>query len=294
MRILGILGFSLLIAIPLSAEAHKPVAIVYSLAGTTSFTAPDTARRPLQLFDRLPARTVLEVGTGSRVALALVNGLRYELGEGARVTLGMKNLASRTGPVRPLLRVPPIPSLSPIAEEDHPGPRAGAVRIRSEEIDILSPRDGVVTLANATVLRFHSADGVLRHQVEIENSRGTVIFHAAMEVPTVSVPAGILTPGTRYHWTVKALDRPGPMVRGEADFITLSRKAVEARERLRKAVEATDDGDLRALLAAVDHGLGLTVEDRPTPSTGRSSNSPAIETNIPQAIGSAPRLKDER
>src|SRR6185295_9174987 len=69
---------------------------------------------------------------------------------------------------------------------------------------------------------------------------------------------GILAPGGRYHWAVKALDKPGPMVRGEADFVTLSRKAAAARERLRKAVEA--NGDSGSLLTAVDHSLGLASE----------------------------------
>jgi CHAT domain-containing protein/tetratricopeptide (TPR) repeat protein len=248
------------VAASAKAEAHGPVAIVYSLAGKASLIAPGAASRPLRLFDRLPAGMTVEVGPGSRLALAFVTGKRYEIFGPTRATLGKGGLAGRSGDVRPLPSVPPLPPLAPIAENDHPGPKAGAVRIRREEIDGLCPRDGAATLANATLFRFQAADGEARYQVEIEDARGTVLFRVVVERSTVSVPAGILVPGAPYHWTVKTLDRPGPIVRGEADFVTLSRKAVEARERLRQFVQAADDESSRALLAAVDHSLGLASE----------------------------------
>ncbi len=284
MRILRILGFSLLITIPLHAKSPRPVAIVYALAGEVSLAAPDATPRPMRLFDRLPAGTALKVGTKSRLALAFLNGIRYELGGGSSVTIGAKDLASRKGPVRPLPRVPPLPDLAPIAAADRPGPRAGAVRIRSEEIEKLSPGEGAVTIADATVLRFQAADNAIRYEVEIENTRGNVIFRTVTELPAVSIPAGALAPGSRYHWAVKALDRPGPVIRGEADFITLPRKADEARERLRKAVEATGDKDLKALLAAVDHNLGLASEDSSTAGV-------VIESVAPSSPGEAAGLR---
>lgn len=247
MRNLLILG--LLLALP--AAAAEPVAIVYSLAGEASLAAP--APRPLRLFDRLPAGAAVEVGPGSRVALAFVSGRRYELGERSRVTIGKKDLDSRTGPVRVLPPVHPLPRLLPIAKEDRPGPRAGAVRIRSEEVRGLSP-DGTVALADAAVLRFQPVEGAARHRLEIEDSRGTVIFRIDTGASEAQVPIGILAPGAAYHWTVTALERPGPAVRGEAGFVTLSRKAAAAREQWRKTVKD------KALLDAVDHGLGLAAE----------------------------------
>lgn len=250
MRNLFILG--LLLALP--AVAAEPVAIVYSLAGEAALAAP--VQRPLRLFDRLPAGTIVEVSPGSRVALAFVSGLRYELSERSRVTIGRKDLASRTGPVRALSQVSPLPRLLPIAKEDRPGLKAAAVRIRSEEMTGLSP-SGAVALADAAVLLFRPAEGAARHHLEIEDARGTVVFRIDTNTSAVSVPAGILAPGASYHWTVAALDRPGPAVRGEADFTTLSRKAAAARERWRKAVEDLEDGSSKALLDAVDHGLGL-------------------------------------
>ncbi|MEA2559418.1 MAG: hypothetical protein QOH06_922 [Acidobacteriota bacterium] len=276
MKSLSILGLAVLLALP--AAADEPVAIIYSLAGEASLTTP--VHRPLRLFDRLPAGTALELSPGSRVALAFVNGLRYELGERSRVTIGKKDLASRAGTVRALTRVSPLPRLLPIVKEDHPGLKAGAVRIRGDEIDCLSPRDGTVTLAGATVLRFQPASGAARHQVDVEDTRGKVVFGAVTEDPAISVPAGLLVPGALYHWTVKALDRPGPVARGEADFVTLSREEAEARERLRKAVEAAEDGSLRALLAAVDHGLGIVDEGCP-----RAAAGVVIESVAPRSPG---------
>lgn len=279
MSILRILGFSLLVASSLQAASPQPVALVYLLKGKA-----EAANQPIRLYDRLPAGTPLKVGPDARVTLAFENGLRYELGGGSRVTLGPKNLAARSGPVRALPQVPPLPRLSAIAKQDRPGPGAGAVRIRGEGIEQLSPGERAVTLADATMLSFLKAEEAKRFEVEIENTRGNVIFHTVSESSSVKLPAGVLAPGSRYHWTVKALDNPGPVLRGEADFSTLSRKAAEARERLRQAAETSGDDDLKALLAAVDHELGLASEE----------DSPAgvvIENVAPKSPGEAAGLR---
>ena len=279
MRSSRIVGCVVLITISLCAlaGASEPVAIVYSVAGEATLSAPGTVRRPLRLYDRLPAGTAVEVETGSRVALAFVNGRRYELGERSGVKVGTKDLASRSGAVRALPRVPTLPRLAPIAAEDRPGARAGAVRVRAEEIELF-PRDGAVTLAEATRLHFQTVSGAARHQVDVEDVRGNVVFHVVADASPVSVPPGILAPGARYRWTLKALDRPGPVARGEADFVTLSRKEARTRERIRKAVERADDDDSRALLAAVDHALGLASED---PETAGA----VIESVTPESPG---------
>jgi hypothetical protein len=61
---------------------------------------------------------------------------------------------------------------------------------------------------------------------------------------------------------VKSLDRPGPgSSSGQADFVTLPRKAAADRGRLRKTVEAEDGG--RELLEAVDRALGMAGEGCP-------------------------------
>ena len=240
--------------------APAPAAIVYSLAGEASLAAPGAAPRPLRLFERLPPGTTVEAAPGARLALAFVTGRRWEISGPARATLGKGDLAQRSGGVRRLASVPPLPPLAPIAQEERPGAKAGAVRIRREEIEGLCPRDGAMTLAGATVLGFQAPGDATQYEVEIEDARGAVSFRVVTEASTVKVPAGILAPGARYHWAVTAVDRPGPTIRGETDFVTLAGRTAEARERLRQAVEAAGDSGSRALLAAVDHSLGLASE----------------------------------
>lgn len=250
MKLASILGLLLL-----ATARPAPVAIVYSLTGTATLASPT---RPLHRLDRLQAGAIVEVGPASRLAFAFASGARYELGEGARVTLGKIELAAHAGLVKALPRVPPFPILTAIAKSEKPGAKAGGPRIRGEEIDCLSPRDGAATLADATVLRFQPAAGASRHEVVVEDKRGNVVFQAVTESSAVAVPPGKLAAGACYHWTVKTLDRPGPgSPSGEADFVTLSRKAAADRERVRKAVESEDGG--RELLEAVDRALGLAV-----------------------------------
>jgi CHAT domain-containing protein/tetratricopeptide (TPR) repeat protein len=260
MSILRILGFAVLVTMPLYAESPKPVAIVYSLAGKVSMAAPKTASRPLRLFDRLPAGTALEVGPGSRLALAFMNGLRYELREGSSVMVGAKDLASRKGPVRPFPRVPPLPRLSPIAAEDHPGPRAGAVRIRSEIISGLHPDRGAVSLASAIRLRFDPVPVATQYRVQIVDPEGQSLFRVDIQDTEVSVPPGILAPGGTYRWTVETHDRPGAVARGEAALVVLDARRARAREELRLWTQGSGVLDDLQLLKGVDRALGLWEE----------------------------------
>ncbi|HEX7185695.1 MAG TPA: hypothetical protein VF756_27970 [Thermoanaerobaculia bacterium] len=240
----------------------KPVALVYSLAGRAALTIPFEERRPLRLFDRLPAGTTVEVRPGSRLALAFANGRRYELGGHSRAKLGRSDLTSRSGPVHPLPAVSPLPTLLPIAPEERAGLRAGAVRIRAERIAGLYPRRGTATLAGATTLRFEPVEGAGKYQVEVHDRQGNVVFGTETADSPVNVPAGILQPGVRYDWTVRTVERVGPVARGEADFVTLPARRAEAREALRRAVERMGDGASLALLAEVDRSLGLLIEAR--------------------------------
>ncbi len=301
-----------------SSEARdfaKPVALVYSLAGQAARASPAKERRSLRLFDRLPAGTKVEVGPGSRLAIAFVNGRRYELGEHSKATLGRANLFSRSGPVRPLPSVPPLPRLAAIAKEDRPGLSAGAVRIRAERIAGLYPRCRAATLAGATVLRFEPVDGGGKYRVEVQDRQGNVVFAEGTTTVTVRVPARLLKPGVHYGWTVRTIDRVGPVARGDADFVTLSAKTAEAREELREAVETAGDGASLALLAEVDRGLGLLVEARDelraavqsSPGDaaladalaelerrleeGSSENGVVIETVTPESLGARAGLR---
>jgi hypothetical protein len=265
-RLAGICGLLCLLCCDVFAEETQdstaPVALVYWLRGEAAVSVSSEGSRRLRLFDRLPVRAIVESGPGSRLALAFASGRRYELGERSRVTLGVTDLSSRSGPVRPLLSVPPLPRLLSITEEEHSGMRAGAVRIRSERIAGLYPRYGAATLTGATVLRFEPVKGAGKYQVEVQDHQGNAVFTAETRDFVVRLPEGVLQSGMRYDWTVRTIERVGPVAQGGADFITLAQDLAEAREALRKAVEAAGDGASLALLAEVDRGLGLLPEAR--------------------------------
>lgn len=265
MSITRILSLTVILSIsPFSSlegtKASEPVAIVYSLTGKASLTAP--VHRPLRLFDRLPAGRVLEISADSRLALAFLNGLRYELGGRSRVTLGKEDFVSRTGPVRSLPRLPPLPLPSPIEADDRPGPRAGAVRIRAERIVGLYPRRGAAVPAGEANLVFEPLENSGRYRVEVQDEQGQVVFRADVEAPSVRVSSRALLPGTGYHWTVRTLDRPGPIAQGEADFVTLPEHAARMREELRSAIAVQENRECLVLLAGIDRSLGMLIEAR--------------------------------
>lgn len=238
-----------------------PSAIVYALQGETSCTNPEQPRRPLRLFDRLPAGAVVTVGKASHLDLAFASGRRWTLGAGAQVTIGRTELASRSGDVRPLPSVPPLPRLAPIAMENRPGPRAGAVRIRSERMTGLYPRKGVTVIAGAAGLHFQRVEGAKRYRIEVQDGQGGTVFETETESPPVAVPAGKLLSGRRYTWTVRTLDRPGGAARGEAEIVTLDEHTARVREEARRIL-AEEGPDALPLLAEIDRSLGLLLESR--------------------------------
>src|SRR4051812_5007094 len=176
--ILGLLLLAILSTQSLNAGPRQPVALVYWASGEAQRIAPGRSPEPLRLYDRLPAGVTLELKPGARVSLAFVTGKRYEISGPASATLGKEDLAARSGGVKALAPVPPLPQLEPIAASEKPGRTPGAILIRG----------------------------------------------------------------------------------GEAGAGGLFKADVEARERLREAVEALGDDDSRALLKAVDHVLGLAAK----------------------------------
>ena len=240
----------------------QPAALVFSLAGHATLEAPSETRRPVHFFDRLVAGSTVEVGPASRLAVAFRSGRRYELAAGAKAKIGKNDLEARSGAVRALKTVPPLPRLSPIAAEDRPGPKAGAVRVRAERIAGLYPFNGAAALAGATSLHFDPVEGGKTYRVEVHDRRGSAVFEAETRSPLVALPAELLKPGARYRWTVRTSERAGPVARATADFVTLSTRMAEAREALRKALTADGRGDSLALLAEVDWCLGLYAEAR--------------------------------
>jgi hypothetical protein len=269
MKALRIAGFgALLCFLPCdsaSAGARKPgkpAALVYRLTGEAALTVSAQGRRPLRLFEWLAVGTTLEVGSGSRLALAFRNGHRYELGERSRATLGKGDLAFRSGPMRRLRDVPPLSLLLPIAKQDKPGLSAGAVRIRGKRIAGLYPCDGAATLAGATVLSFEPAAGAGTYRIEVQGSNGSLVFSEETTASLIKLPPGALQPGMRYSWTVRTLEQAGPLAQGQANFVTLPARIAKAREALRRAVAREGDAESLALLAEMDRILGLLIESR--------------------------------
>ena len=274
LRSLAPIGF--LLCAPSKAVASKapePVAIVYSLTGDASVEMPKAVRRPLRLFDRLPARTVVKVGPDSRVALAFANGLRYELGEHARAELGAAGFSSRTGPVRPLPRVPTLPCLASIAEADKPGRRMAALRSRyagsKYSISGLYPRRGVVSLASATRLRFNPVPEATKYAVRIIDQEDEVVFDLEIQSTEIHVPSGVLAPGRTYLWTVETRDFPGVVIEGRETFETLDASRAQAREEVRQWVQRSETASDLWLLAGVDQILGLKEEARQSINSAR-------------------------
>ena len=106
----ALFGALLLLAVPIAAAGpREPVAIIYQVSGEPLRTAPGRSPETLRLFDRLPAGAAVELKAGSRLALAFVTGKRYELSGPARATLGKGDLAVKSGGVRALAPVPPLP-----------------------------------------------------------------------------------------------------------------------------------------------------------------------------------------
>jgi hypothetical protein len=269
------------------------VALVYRVSGEAQRTAPGRSPEPLRLYDRLPAGVTLALKPGSRVSLAFANGKRYELSGPASVTLGPKDLGTRSGSVKALAPLPPF-RLEPIAESDQPGPTAGAVLIRGEEIAGLYPRQGAVALAEETVLCFKPVPGAGEYRIEVQDGQGRTVFQTDAGSSPVRVPAGTLHGGQRYRWTVRTLDRLGPAAQGEAELVTLSASAVRAREETREILAAEGESSL-PLLAEIDCGLGLWLEARDELRTAlhEEPGDPALQEAL-AAIEAQLEAGDER
>lgn len=292
MNIPRLLALGILLTFPLGASASEPVAIVYSLTGEASVAIPKTVRRPLRLFERLPARSIVRIGRDSRLALAFANGIRYELREGARAETGTADLASRAGNVRPLPQVPPLSRLVSIAADEKPGRRIAALRVRyasfHSRISGLHPAHGTASLASATRLRFNPVSSADRYAVRIINQEGRAVFEVETQATEIFVPSGILTPGGIYLWTVEALGSSGWVAEGEATFETLDTNREGAREELRQWVQRFGIVDDLWLLAGVDQNLGLAAEARQAVRKARCSGSMpglAVETVAPESAG---------
>jgi hypothetical protein len=255
--------------LPLAAFAQERaapeiVAVVTSITGNITLTAQADKKVPVHLFDWLPAGSVIESAAGSNVTLVFADGRRYEIVEKSRVSLGAAGPKSAAGSVRPLEAVPPMPRLVAISVS-HAGAKSGAIRVRQGS-DLhfrnLYPNGASVTLPDSTVLRFAPIEGALRYRVELEDESGKTVFDAETPLSAVTVPTGILRPGSRYYWKVRTIERSGPSVRGDSEFATLGEEDIRRREAVRAALEKKNDVESLALMAEIDRRLELLLEAR--------------------------------
>lgn len=244
-----------------ATEPARPIAIVYSVTGVATRSGPDGAAEPVEVANRLTVGDSLTLAKASCLAIGFVSGRRFEVLGPGRVTTGEDGLTPRAAIVRELPRVPALPLLPAIARRDLPGLRSAAVRVRSEEIGDLHPREPRTAIADRAVLRFAAVPGGSRYRIEVRDGAGNLLFTATGEATEVEVPPQVLSPGTTYLWSVRTVERIGPMATGEARFTTLDRATVAARERLSALLYDGADEGVASLLAAVDLALGLTAAE---------------------------------
>ena len=250
---------SLLFQLPLKPQpAPKPasepelVAIVSALDGKMWAQSKPT-RRSLALYDWLPAGMVIDLDEKARAVIIMMDGRRYELGGGSRVQLTASSATIVRGPVKEAAPVPGLVALAPIAGR---APTvSGAVRLRARNIPKLNPCNTVVTLRDATVLRFEPIAGASQFAVEVQTEDGRRVFAQTIDRPPLAVPAGVLSGGVEYFWTVRLIG-DGPPARSEGRFRTLDAEAEAARIALGRSSDTADSG----LLGGIDFHLGVLNE----------------------------------
>jgi hypothetical protein len=260
-----------------ATDVRQFSAIVTAVSGESTVKAPSGQAAPLRLFTRIEPGSTIGAGKGSRVTIAFTNGTRFELGEGARATITADGVRDVSGSVKPLPAVPPLPRLAAL-DTQRDGARAGAIRIRGQNITGMIPRPGASTIADRTTLGFNPVEAAATYKVEIEDDRGVSVFEVETDKSSVAVSPGVLKPGRSYYWRVKAIAAIGPSVRGESDFTTLEADEVARRDALRSLLIERGDAASLALASEIDRGLGLIPEALETVKLARqkSAGDPAL------------------
>jgi hypothetical protein len=237
-------------------------AVVESIVGKVIVRTPGAPNRTTVFpLDLLPAGSMIEVGPKSSATVLLLNGHRYELGQGAKATLTADSLSTK-GPVRPLEPKPPLPRAIPIAGK--PPQIAGAARVRgASNIRGLYPHDGAAALPMSVKLSFSRVPETSLYRVELEDEDGGEVLNLRTEDTDALIPDGTLKAGRRYFWRVQALGPAGAIAEGTAAFVTISEEDIERRAEFAKTMQnASDKAFALALLADVDFQLGLLSEAR--------------------------------
>lgn len=234
------------------------VAVVASLQGQMSARTSGKAERvAASTFEWLTAGAAIEVGASSSAVVILLNGHRYQLGAGAKATMGPNMLTNIRGPVHELAPLPPIPA--PAAAVDTIATSSGAVRLRGpNDVRNLYPREGMSALPGPVNLSFGIVAAASEYRLEIEDDGGNKILDQQTTATHVLVD---LKPGSRYAWRVRAVGHNGIIGEGYATFVTISQQEAEQRTHFANAVgPAAGDPFVLGLLAELDLRLGLLHE----------------------------------
>jgi hypothetical protein len=254
-----ILGLILgLIALPFAVCGQRAVAVVASVTGEATALSPKAkAEVAIRSLDWLDEGVRLEVRPKSEMRLILLNGRIYELGAGAKATVGAAGLTSVSTQVHELKTLPPIPRLAPIA--DASADVAGGTAIRGPRVRSLYPNH-VWALAIRVKLNFAPVSDALSYSIVLEDDSHNVLLRATTPTTSVDVPADALRPGSRYFWRVSAMDESGISAKGSATFVTISEEDQARRFAFDAAVSTEDEAMRLALIAGVDQQIGLLAE----------------------------------
>jgi drug/metabolite transporter superfamily protein YnfA len=261
-RAAWLLSFALVCVAGRVCAADSGVAIVCSLSGSAQLVVPSGEKKAVQLFDWLQAGTIIQVAARSKITMTYLDGRRYVLAEGTKATIAADGPEAAAGNVSRIDSVPALPRLAALVNTAGTRPAATAVRGWPARIRNLYPFAESVALPEETVLRFTPVEDAARYRVELEDDTGRTILDAETQSATLTIPAGILRAGVRYHWRVTTVERMGPALRAESEFTTLPEEDIRRRAVLRTALIKMGDADSLALLADVDLRLGLLSQAR--------------------------------
>jgi hypothetical protein len=199
------------------------------------------------------------------VVVAFLTGRRVRVLPNAKAELTAEDVVKLAGKVEPMPAVGTVPALGAIAPGQAPGPRSGAIRVRSgslwgAEVENLYPRDGAAAAAEATVLTFRNLVNAETCRVDVEDEMGETVFSVETRVPEVVVPAGVLVADKEYYWRVRTAGRRSLAGRGEALFVTLKAEDAVALQTFRASAEKDASPSALLLLADVYRTLGLFRE----------------------------------
>jgi hypothetical protein len=244
-----------LLAILASPAPHpaEPVALAYATSGDPTLRLPgDASSRRIQDVARLVDGASLELPATASLRIAFLDGRRFALHGPARAQVARDGLRLLSGSSQPLEPVPPLPHL-PAIRIDDVGDRIGAIRLRSDVIEDLTPSKGATVLPDEVVLRFSTVRGATGYAIQVRDASGRSILARTASSNLLAVPGGTLEPGQSYTWTVEAADVTGTRLGGMADFATLGREEAAARALVRDAAGTLDP----ELLLALDRELGF-------------------------------------